>query len=171
MTWTDKVIWSEGMFITPQHFQQHDRYLERFVEGRTSPLQGHHWGFTRLELDSAALAQGKIQLVTARGVFPDGTPFDIPGSDQPPQPVDIGKDVRDELIVLALPMRRAGTDETSDDGEQSDQLTRFSISDADIRDSNASNPDSTLIRLGHLRLRLALKRDTADAYTTLGHAR
>ena len=29
MTWHNKVIWTEGMFLQPQHFQQHDRYTEQ----------------------------------------------------------------------------------------------------------------------------------------------
>ena len=29
MTWHNKVIWTEGMFLQPQHFQQHDRFLAR----------------------------------------------------------------------------------------------------------------------------------------------
>ena len=28
MTWHNKVVWTEGMFLQPQHFQQHDRYTE-----------------------------------------------------------------------------------------------------------------------------------------------
>ncbi|MGE8309571.1 MAG: hypothetical protein ACN6QR_08525, partial [Pseudomonas protegens] len=26
MSWNNRVVWSEGMFIGTQHFQQHDRY-------------------------------------------------------------------------------------------------------------------------------------------------
>ena len=33
MSWKNKVVWSEGLFLRPQHFQQHDRYIEAFVEG------------------------------------------------------------------------------------------------------------------------------------------
>ena len=31
MSWHSKVVWSEGMFLRPQHFQQQDRYLEALV--------------------------------------------------------------------------------------------------------------------------------------------
>src|ERR1043166_8688082 len=102
MPWNDKVVWSEGMFLQPQHFQQHDRYLERVVAGRAAPLQAYGWGFATLELEPAALAIGKLQIVAATGIFPDGTPFDIPHNDPPPAPLEIGADVKDELIVLAL---------------------------------------------------------------------
>ena len=76
MSWFSKVVWSEGLFLRPQHFQQQDRHAEWFVEARTRALGGLFWGFTHLELDEAALGTGKIALVSARGVLPDGTPFE-----------------------------------------------------------------------------------------------
>ncbi|WP_447531943.1 hypothetical protein, partial [Pseudomonas aeruginosa] len=30
MSLDSKVVWSEGMFLNPQHFQQQDRYIERY---------------------------------------------------------------------------------------------------------------------------------------------
>ncbi|MBT8438593.1 MAG: type VI secretion system baseplate subunit TssK, partial [Gammaproteobacteria bacterium] len=51
MSWNNKVIWSEGMFLRPQHFQQQTRYLENYVEGRAALLTNHPWGFNRLQID------------------------------------------------------------------------------------------------------------------------
>lgn len=168
MHWNSKVVWSEGMFLQPQHFQQHDRYLERLLEGRTQPLANHSWGFVNMELDTAALALGKIQLSTARGILPDGTPFDFPAQDIPPEPLDIEPDTKDELIVLALPLRRPGTGETdTDDGNS---LARFNVDETQVADSNAVSGESTLIQVGQLRLKLLRQRDVTDAYCTLGVA-
>lgn len=44
MSWNNKVIWSEGLFLRPQHLQQADRYMEKFVRGRTQALRGYGWG-------------------------------------------------------------------------------------------------------------------------------
>ena len=35
MSLFNKVVWSEGMFLRPQHFQQQNRYLEHLI--RTAP--------------------------------------------------------------------------------------------------------------------------------------
>src|SRR5262245_2435777 len=117
------------MFLQPQHFQQHDRYYERLLTGRAGPLQGFAWGFTRLEVDPTALALGKVQIAAATGILPDGTPFDIPRDDPPPAPLDIAADVKDELIVLALPVRRPGTAEVGEADEGVHSLTRYALGD------------------------------------------
>ncbi|MBI3897473.1 MAG: type VI secretion system baseplate subunit TssK [Gammaproteobacteria bacterium] len=170
MHWNNKVVWSVGMFLQPQHFQQHDRYLERLLEGRTQPLTGHAWGFVKLEVDEAALALGKIQLSSARGIMPDGTPFDFPAQDTPPTPLDIEPDTKDELIVLALPMRRPGTEEIDAGGDDDSSLARFSVDETDVADANTNSAsgESTLIQVGQLRLTLLRQRDLTDAYCALG---
>ena len=168
MYWNNKVVWSEGMFLQPQHFQQHDRYVERLLDGRTTPLIGHGWGFVSLEVDAAALALGKVQLSAARGILPDGTPFDFPAQDAPPKPLDITADSKDELVVLALPVRRPGTDEADFDAEEPSSLTRFSVLEAEVGDSNTLSDRSALIQVGRLNLKLLRKRDVTDAYCTLG---
>ncbi|HEU4689065.1 MAG TPA: type VI secretion system baseplate subunit TssK, partial [Vicinamibacterales bacterium] len=70
----NKVVWSEGLFLRPQHFQQQDRYFERYVETRCQALVPHSWGFTSLEIEPDLLSIGKFGLRGATGVFPDGTP-------------------------------------------------------------------------------------------------
>lgn len=84
MSWYSKVVWSEGMFLRPQHFQQQDRYLEAFIRQSCGSLHPYAWGITELKLDREALALGKIAITMARGLLPDGTPFDIPDRDPPP---------------------------------------------------------------------------------------
>lgn len=44
MSWNNRVVWSEGMFIGTQHFQQHDRYLENLIDARSRPLSAGAWG-------------------------------------------------------------------------------------------------------------------------------
>ena len=115
----NKVVWSEGLFLRPQHFQQQDRYFERYVETRCQALVPHSWGFTSLELEPDLLSIGKFGLRAATGVFPDGTPVRMPDDDALPAPIAIGSQVRDQVVYLAVPLRRAGgvdVDRNSPDG-------------------------------------------------------
>ena len=170
MTWNNKVVWSEGMFLQPQHFQQHDRYIEKLIEGRTSPIQSFDWGLSEVELDIDALAFGKIQINSARGIFPDGTPFNFPQQDKPPLPLDVGPDIQNETIVLALPLKRPGTVETDCEKNQEKGLARFIVDEIEVTDSNANTNNSAHLQIGQLQLQLMRSNDATDAYTTLGVA-
>src|SRR6266446_4475400 len=46
-----KIVWSEGLFLRPQHLQQQDRYFERYVETRCQALRSSSWGLTELEFE------------------------------------------------------------------------------------------------------------------------
>ncbi len=167
----NRVIWSEGMFLQPQHFQQHDRYLERIIEHRAGAIAPYGWGYLQLELDADALALGKVQIAAARGVLPDGTVFHFPEEDAAPEPLEIGAEVRDELIVLALPVRRAGSIESTTAAGDPDTLARFAVVDADVPDTHSTSDASALVELGGLRLRLFRESEVTDAYCTLGVVR
>ena len=71
----NKVVWSEGMFLRPQHFQQQERYLELMRHQRAQAPAHYFWGFRRLQLDATSLALGIVAILDAEGIFPDGTPF------------------------------------------------------------------------------------------------
>ena len=62
----NRVIWSEGLFLQPQHFQQQERYFERYVEARCHSLVPHSWGFTEIEFERDFLSIGKVG-AAARG--------------------------------------------------------------------------------------------------------
>lgn len=168
MTWTNKVIWSEGMFLQPQHFQQLDRYHEKKLDNRVRPLAAFFWGFNHLELNSSALSEGKIQLTSASGIFPDGTPFDFPQQDDSPLALEISTDSREEQIVLALALQRTGTEEVNTDNNQTNSLARYSIAESDFIDSSSQSAQNATLQVGRLRLQLMRKSDLIDPYTTLG---
>ena len=171
MSWNSKVIWSEGMFLQPQHLQQHDRYIEKLLEGRTRPIAAYGWGFSSLVLDEAALALGKVAISSARGIFPDGTPFDFPSDNAAPLAFDYPADAKDEVVVLALPLRRDGSLEADLAGDDPSALTRYATSEFDVMDNTLASAQAALVQVGDLRMKLMLKRDVTDAYATLNVVR
>jgi type VI secretion system protein ImpJ len=169
MAWKNKVIWSEGMLLQPQHLQQHDRYWQSQLETRVAALRPYSWGFARLKIDEQQLGLGKLALAACDAVLPDGTPFSLPADDDLPLPLDVPADARNVLVVLALPLRRHGVAEVGADGGL-DNFARHRSDDYEVWDSNGLD-NSALMQVGKLRLRLALETQVAHAYATLGVAR
>ena len=105
MTGKNKVIWSEGLFLKPQHFQQQERYIADLIDKRSRALHFYGWGILSLEIDTNQLGMGKFAISSARGVMPDGTPFNIPGDDAVPAAIDFKEGVVGKTVYLALPLQ------------------------------------------------------------------
>ncbi|WP_326534387.1 type VI secretion system baseplate subunit TssK [Pseudorhodoferax sp.] len=171
MTWQNKVLWTEGMFLQPQHFQQQDRASTRQLHARLSAAVGHGAGFSTLQIDRAALEQGQFAIASASGVLADGTAFDIPGTDAAPPALKIPSDVRDELVFLAVALSRPGVAESDVEGGGESMPPRFLSADVEVADAEAVSLRQAPILVGRLNLRLVLARDINDGYSTLGVAR
>lgn len=170
MSWNNRVVWSEGMFIGTQHFQQHDRYLENLIDARSRPLSAGAWGFSELLIDQGLLAQGKLAIISARGLLPDGTPFNIPQDDLAPSPLSIDDNLRDGLIYLALPLRRAGARDTVDEGEEPG-AARYISQVREVRDDNAPFENRAPVAVGSRALRLLTAQDGLGDYAAIGMVR
>jgi type VI secretion system protein ImpJ len=159
----NRVIWSEGLFLQPQHFQQQERYFERYLEARCRSLVPHGWGFTEIEFERDLLTIGKAALRRVAGVFPDGTPFRMPDDDPLPAPLEIGSDVRNQVLYLAVPLRRTGELEADRD-TRTDELVRHRVQQVQARDATAVSGEPALLEVGVLQTRLLLASEVTDAY-------
>ena len=132
------VIWSKGTFLTPQHLQIQDRFIENTLRFQVEALSFRPWGFQTLEIDQQALTAGNLVLTRASGMFPDGLLFDIPDSDAAPPPkslVDCFEVDQDNLdVYLAIPHYRERGLNVS--GSQFKADTRFRAEVQLMRDEN-----------------------------------
>jgi len=153
MSWDNKIIWSEGMFLRPQHFQQFDRYVTKFVHAKTSSLRGNGWGVVEIQLNQEMLGLGKIAIERARGVLEDGTPFSIPHDADLPAPYEPPGHVRETLIHLAVAVHQPGAVET-DARNLSDNPVRYTVADQAVTDANAGDREDTTVEVARLRFQL-----------------
>src|SRR5438477_164714 len=78
------VIWTKGTFLTPQHLQAQDRFIEDTLHLRLQALKFCPWGFSELSIKHDKLAKGDIVVSRAKGIFSDGLLFDVPAADSAP---------------------------------------------------------------------------------------
>ena len=167
----NKVVWSEGLFLRPQHLQQQERYLERYVELRAGGLQAQAWGFTELELETDLLAIGKLGIRRARGVFPDGTPFAMPGDDPLPPALDVEPNWRDQTVYLTLPLRAAAQADVGRAEAPPDQLFRYRVRETEVDDASGSMQGAVLMEVGGMSTRLLPQSQPLDGLTRIPLAR
>ncbi len=163
MSYRSKVVWSEGLFLRPQHFQQQDRYLERVLNLRSAALRSHGWGFSELRLDRDLLKLGKVAIGSARGVFPDGTPFSMPDDDILPPPVEIDEKIRDTIVYLCLPVMQPESQEI-DLAKSDDVLTRYDCRELEVRDVTSRAAGTSPMQVGSIKSKLLLETEDLSEY-------
>ena len=167
MSLDSKVVWSEGMFLNPQHFQQQERYLERYIDGKCSAYGAYGWGLHNFEIDMQLLKLGKISVASAKGVFPDGTPFSFPDLDEAPPVLEVPENTHNCIVYLAIPVKRPGAVDVLSERE-SQGLARYYTMEQDIRDVTMEGSDNVPINVGKLRMRLLLETDDLSGYACIG---
>jgi type VI secretion system protein ImpJ len=170
MSWNNKVIWSEGLFLRPQHFQQSDRYVEKLVRSRIAALRPYPWGLTELKLNREMLALGKFAVDEASGVLEDGTPFSVPDDADHPPPLDVPENTRNAMIYLTLPGYQPGALEAVR-ADTIETAARFAIHEQEISDVVIQGRANVGIEVGKLRLRLVLEGADRAGLVCLGLAR
>ena len=166
-----KVVWSEGMYLAPHHFQVQSRYFEDALHFATSSMLPWAYGLAGCSVDENALRNGTLSLTHARGIFPDGLPFDMPECDALPPPrslVDLFPPTREGVVVLlAIPERKAGGANCAVTAESG---ARFRSVERSIPDESTGS-DERPVRLGQKNIRLVLETEEVNGAVSLPLAR
>ncbi|MDB5906510.1 MAG: hypothetical protein JWP34_624 [Massilia sp.] len=91
MSIASKVLWGEGLFLRPQHFQQQDQYHEHCLHESIKALHPYAWGVGHLQVDREALVSNTLRVQELSLIFPDGEIYNAPGNDDIPQSVDLSE--------------------------------------------------------------------------------
>jgi type VI secretion system protein ImpJ len=166
----NKVVWSEGMFLRAQHFQQADRHTEALVRARTEFLRPFPWGITELSINRELLSTGKFAVNICRGVLPDGTPFSIPDDTDHPPPIELFENTRNSIIYLTVPARQPGRAEIGQI-DRDDAISRYAPVDYEVTDANLGTEQRGTLRVAKLRLRYQAEEATLGGYDKIGIAR
>ncbi len=169
-----KVVWSEGMYLGPHHFQSQNRYFEDLLHFVTSSVWFEAFGFVGYELDAEALRNGTASLTHARGIFPDGLLFDMPESDPLPEPRDISdhfSPTAESLLVrLAVASQKTGQANCSLTPDNGAGGLRFSAVELALHDENTGG-DEKAVRLGRKNIRVLLQDEKDEGMVSMPVAR
>lgn len=114
----ERVVWSEGLLMTPQHLQQLDRFHEASLVARLDALDPLGWGVLRIEFDRRALASGQLSALECEAVLQGGAYLHVRSDDgelPPSRPIaEAFAASRTSLMVyLGLPRERDGVNNYS----------------------------------------------------------
>jgi type VI secretion system protein ImpJ len=175
-----RVVWSEGMYLGPHHFQAQARYFEDAIRFTGSSFWFAPYGLAGIELDADAISSGMVSLLHARGIFPDGLPFNLPESDGIPESRSIAAlfppTSEGVIVQLAIPEdRRAGmncfiADEGKGVVHSTDSGARYVAESRLLHDENTGT-DERRVRFGRKNLRILFDTEPGPDLITLPLAR
>jgi len=170
MSAQNRVVWSEGLFIKPQHFQQEARYYDYLINQRIRSTGDFLYGFSALEINQEYLNFGKIALLGAKGVMPDGAVFDIPQHAAMPEPLLVqDSSLVNQVVYLGIPIHSPGTTEMQ--WPESTGRNRYIPEQHEIKDLHSKEGGNTSLQVARLNTCLLLERDDRSAYTCLALGR
>jgi len=163
-----KVLWGEGLFLRPQHFQQQDAYLESLSRQALLTAQPFGWGLRALEIDLDALSGGTLRIDRIDAILPDGERYLAPDEDQLPAPLDLTALELDsgatELRLAVQHVRHHGGNCKSTDA--SDDQARYAIDNRTVGDLFTDAAEAELPFLVKTSV-IKAETDACDAYITL----
>jgi type VI secretion system protein ImpJ len=168
-----RVVWTKGMFLSPQHFQAQERYFEDLIQFRFGASNYANYGITQIHIDNESLSNGRFKLIAARGVLPDGEAFDMPDSDELPPSREIGKlwPSADESldVYLSLPESRTNARNVTLPGQRvgsGPAETRYTSDTRMVPDVN-QGADEKPVQVVQKSFRLLFGTEFRDGYSSI----
>jgi type VI secretion system protein ImpJ len=168
-----RVVWTKGMFLSPQHFQAQDRYFDDLIHSRFGASHFANYGVTAVEVDAEAVANGLFKLTSARGVMQDGEFFDMPNSDELPASREFAAhwptSVATLDVFLCLPERRLNARNVTLPGQRDESGpadTRY-LSDTLLAPDDNQGGDEKPVQLGKKTFRLLFGTEFRDGYSLM----
>ena len=162
------VLWSKGTFLTPQHLQLQDKFLEDSLNFRLQALKFCAWGFSEVVLDQELLADGQLSVSRASGIFPDGLLFEIPGPDQPPPSKSLAEffdpGVRELDFYLTVPDYKQKGLNVAGLGRMAS--SRYLAEITTVRDENTGTGEKP-IQIARKNLRILAANETREGSSSL----
>lgn len=170
-----RVVWSEGMYLGPHHFQAQSRYFEDSIRFVASGLWFEPVGLVGAELDGEALRNGTVSIVHARGIFPDGLTFHMPDADPLPPVRSIGDafpPTRDRVtVMLTVPPRRPNGVNCIPLTEASGQTAARFLSEIRVLSDETTGVDEKPVALGRKNIQVLLDTELTGEEVALPIAR
>ncbi len=148
-----KLLWGEGLFLRPQHFQRQDAYHEGRLAETARTLHPYAWGVRQLQVDAEALASGVLRVTQLKAIFPDGDLYNAPTDDELPDAVslaDLAAGESEVVFHLTMPaLRSSGSNFSGDQARGVRFIQRDEVA-ADWFTGAAEGAISTLRRCARL---------------------
>lgn len=144
----EKILWGEGLFLRPQHFQIQDTYHEQRLNQTIRSTIPFAYGVQNLRFDETQLGTHVLALEQVEMIWQDGEIYAAPARDLLPDPVQLDDlNLRGEMIIyLALSILQPNKKNVAfDDATQPSRYHSYLTETHDLY-TDATPAEITLLR-------------------------
>jgi len=165
-----KIVWNEGMLLTPHHFQQWDNYHEDLLTSRINSIMPYNYGILDLQVNGEAVANGNFQINSCRAVLPDGLMVNAPDAEPVPDLRPVGNHFGVEAerlgVHLAIPAKKVGEANYQANGAVPSGNIRFLQEGAQVKDETSGTNEQP-ISYAKSNLRIVFDDELRDGFTSI----
>jgi len=160
-----QVVWKEGIFISPQHFQQQAIHSKSYIQNyATTHGYSGHFGLSDITLNTDLLKIGKIAVTDCRGLFPDGYYFHLTEE----AVIDVPADAVEKNVYLSLPIALQGAAAFA---QESAQNTRYLCQTMTSYDNASFQNDSIELEVARDNISLSIGKQDMAGFVSFPIAR
>src|SRR3982751_890794 len=165
-----KIVWNEGMLLTPHHFQQWDNYHEELLNSRIQSAMQYEYGVLDLQVSNEAIANGNFQITNLRAVLTDGLVINVPDAEAVPDTRPVGNHFPAEALSLgvhiAIPAKKQGEANYQSSGARATNNLRFLQEGTMVKDET-SGANEQPVALAKSNLRIIFDDELRDGFTSM----
>ncbi|MEZ5343917.1 MAG: type VI secretion system baseplate subunit TssK [Pyrinomonadaceae bacterium] len=165
-----KIVWNEGMLLTPHHFQQWDNYYEELVNSRSRAIRSYDYGVLDLQINREAISNGEFQITNCHAVLPDGLMINVPDAEGVPDLRPIADHFHPEQeklgVHLAIPAKKIGEANFQANGAKPNNNLRFLQEGALVKDETSGTNEQP-IAYAKSNLRIIFDDELRDGFTSI----
>jgi type VI secretion system protein ImpJ len=165
-----KIVWNEGMLLTPHHFQQWDNYHEELLSSRIRSILPFEYGVLDLQINREAISNGDFQITHCHVVLSDGLVINVPDAEGVPDLRPIGDHFHPEKetlgVHLAIPARKLGEANFQASGAKRNNNLRYLQEGALVKDETSGTNEQP-VAYAKSNLRIIFDDELRDGFTSI----
>lgn len=162
-----KVVWGEGTLISPQHFQQQERYFDALINKNYSLNQNYYWGFRELSFNDSASQMGVLEVKKASGFFKNGAYFEETSASAPYLKIEIPPNIESEVVYLVWSGQSEYLNNYAAIDTEGGYTGQYLVYDIELQDATEVGLPKRSIAVANKNVRLVLSHQLSDDMLSL----
>ncbi len=142
-------LWNEGVFLTPQQFQQQELWRQYSSQNLIAMLVANPWGVKKVNIDTQALLIDRLKAESISIQFNDGVVVDTDIADNLPEArmlnANIPVELNEFIVLIGIPLLNANGGNCLQDNQRLERPLRYRKEWVEVPDLFGQNTETIAV--------------------------